>query len=76
MCINNNDNRVIVTSDDAEVAIEIVGKFLEQTPVCRSDDTIAAYKVQKIVHDVKFRHWKLNKLCESLKRGIEKSSNI
>ena len=43
-------------SDDAEVTMEIVVRFLEQTPGCRSDDTLAAYKVQKIVHDVEFRH--------------------
>ena len=36
--INNNDNRVIVASDDAEVAMEIVVKFLEQTPGCSCDD--------------------------------------
>ena len=56
VCINNNENRVIVASDDAETAMEIVVKFLEQTPGCSSDDTMAAYKVQKIVRDVKFRH--------------------
>ena len=36
--------------------MEIVVKFLEQTPGYSSDDTMAVYKVQKIVRDVKFRH--------------------
>ena len=54
-CINNNDNIAIVASDDAEKAMEIVGKFIEQIPGCSSDDTITAYKVQKIVRDIKFR---------------------
>ena len=67
---------MIVASDDAEKAMEIVGKFLELTPGCSSDDTTAAYEVQHIVHDVKFRHLELSKLRESLERGIEKSSNI
>ena len=76
MCINNNDNRVIVASDDAEKAMEIVVKFLEQTPGCSSDDTMAANKVQKMIRDVKFRQLELRKLRESLERGIAKSSNI
>ena len=58
------------------VAMKIVVKILEQTPGCSSDDTMAAYKVQKIVHDVKFIHLKLSKLRESLEKEIEKSSNI
>ena len=56
MCINNNDNRVVVASDDAETAMEAVVKFLGQTPGCSSDDTMVAYKVQKIVRDVIFRN--------------------
>ena len=56
--------------------MEMVVKFLEQTSGCSGDDTKAAYKVQKIVHDVKFRHLELSNLRESLDRGIEKSSNI
>ena len=56
--------------------MERVVKFLEQTPGCSSNNTMTAYKVQKIVHDVKFRHLKLSKLRESIERGIEKSSNI
>ena len=51
-------------------------KFLEQTPDSSSDDTMLAYKVQKIVCDVKFRHLELNKLRKSLERGIAESSNI
>ena len=47
MCINNNDNRVMVASEDAEKAMEIVVKFLEQTPGCSSDETMAVYKLQK-----------------------------
>ena len=66
---------MLVASDDAEVAMEIVVKFLEQTPGCRSNDTLAVYKIQKIVHDVKFKHLELRKLREFLERGIEKSSN-
>ena len=72
----NNNNRVIVASDDAEKAMKTVVKLLEQTPGCRSDDTVAVYKVQKIIHDLNFKHLKLCKLLESLDRGIEKSSNI
>ena len=56
MSINNNDNRVIVAGEDAEKAMEIVVKFLEHIPGVSSDDTMAAYKVQRIVHDGKFRH--------------------
>ena len=67
---------MIVASEDAEVTMEIVVKFLEHTAGCSSDDTMAAYKVQKMVHDYKFRHLELSKLRESLERGIEKSSNI
>ena len=67
---------MLVASDDAEVAMEIVVKFLEQAPSFRSDDTIAAYKVQKIVHEFKFRHLELSKLHESLEREIEKLSSI
>ena len=67
---------MIVVSGDAEVAMEILVKFLGQTPGCSSDDTIAAYKVQKIVHEVKFRHLELSKLREYFERGIEKSSII
>ena len=70
VCINNNDNRVIVASDDAEKAMEIVLKFLELWHI------MTVYKVQKIVHDVKFRHLELSKLRKSLGRGIEKSNNI
>ena len=66
---------MIVASDDAEKAMKIVMKFSEQTPGCRSDDTMAAYKVQKIIHDVKFRHLELSKLRESLERETEKLSN-
>ena len=76
VCINHNANRVIIASEDAEKVIEIVVKFLEQTPGCRSDDTMVAYRVQKIVRDVKFRHLKFSKLCEFLEKGIEKLSNI
>ena len=65
-----------VTSDDAEVAMEIIVKFLEQTFCCSSDDTMAAYKVQKIVPDVKFRHLELSKIREFLERGIENWINI
>ena len=61
----------MVASDDAEVTIEIIVKFLEQTPGCSSDDTMAAYMVQKIVDDLKFRHLELSKLRESLERGIK-----
>ena len=75
MCINNNDNTVMVASDDAEKAMETKVKFLEQIPGCSSDDTIAAYK-RKIVRDVKFKHLKLSKLCESPERVIAISSNI
>ena len=67
---------MIVASDDAGKAMKIVVKFLEQTPGCSSDDTMAAYKVQKRVRDVKFRQLELSKLRESLERQIEKSSNI
>ena len=66
----------MVPIDDAEKAMEIVVKCLEQTPGCSSDDNMATYKVQKIVHDVKFRHLELSILRESLERGIEKSRNI
>ena len=66
---------MIVASDDAEKAMEIVVKFLKQTPGCRSDDTMTAYKVQKIAHDVKFKYLELSKLHEPLEREIEKSSN-
>ena len=66
----------MVASDDAEIAMEIVVKFLEQTPGYSSNDTMAAYKVQKIVRDVEFRHLELSKLRESLERVIAKSSNI
>ena len=51
--------------------MEIVVKFLEQTPGCSSDDTMTVYKVQKIVRDVKFRHLELSKLRESLERVIQ-----
>ena len=61
---------MIVASDDAEVAMEIVVKFLEQTPGCRSDDTMAVYKVPKKVRDVKYWHFELSKLRESLEREI------
>ena len=71
-CINNNDNTVIAASDDAEVPMETVVKFLEQTPGCSSDDTMSAYKVQKIVRDFEFRHLEFSKLREFLERGIEK----
>ena len=67
---------MIVASGDAVVAMEIVVKLLEQTPGCSSDDTMAACKVQKIVHDVKFRHLESRKLREFLERGIEKLSHI
>ena len=76
VCINNNDNRVMVASDDTEKAMEIAGKFLEQAPGCSSYDTMVAYKVQKIARDVKFRHLELTKLRESLERVIVKLSNI
>ena len=77
MCINNNDNRVIVASDDEKKkAMEIVVKFLEQIPEYSSNDTMAAYKVQKIVCNVKFRHLELCKLRVSLERVIAKSSTI
>ena len=76
MCINNKDNRLMVASDDAEKAMEILKKFLEQTPGCSSDDTISAYKVQNIVRGVKFRHLELSKLRESLQKVISKLSNI
>ena len=66
----------MVASDYAEKAMEIVMKFLEQTPGCSSDDTMAVYKVQKIVRDVKFILSKLSKLHESFERVIAKSSNI
>ena len=51
-------------------------KFLEQTPGCSSNDTMAACKVQEVVHGVKFRHLELSQLCEFIETGIEKSSNI
>ena len=76
MCININDYRVMVASDDAENDMEMLVKFSEQSPGCSSDYTMAAYKVQKIVRDVDFRHLKLSKLRESLERIIAKSSNI
>ena len=66
----------MVASDDAEKAMEIVVKFLEQAPGCSSDDTMAAYKAQNIVRDGKFRHLELSKLYESLETVISKSSNI
>ena len=62
---------MIVASDDAKVAMETVVKFLKQTPGCICDDSKAAYTVQQIVHDVKFRHWELSKLRVSLEREIE-----
>ena len=34
----------MVASDDAEKAMEIVEKFLEQIFGCRNGDTMAAYK--------------------------------
>ena len=68
VCINNNYNRLIVASDDAEKAMKTVVKFLEQTSGRSSDDTMAAYKVQKIVRHVKFRQLKLSKLRVSLSR--------
>ena len=37
---------------------------------------MTAYKVHKIVRDVKFRHLDLSKLRESVEREIEKVSNI
>ena len=43
--MNNNDNRVIVANDDAEMAMKIVVKFLEQTLGCSSNDTMAVCKV-------------------------------
>ena len=73
---NNNDNRVTVASNDAEYSMEIVEKFLEQTPNCSSDDTMPVYKVQKIEREVKFRHLEFSKLREYLERVIAKSSNI
>ena len=36
----------MVASYDAEKAMGIVVKFLEQTPGCSRDDTMAAYKVR------------------------------
>ena len=66
----------MVATDDATEAFEIVLKFLEQTPGCTSDDTMAAYKVQKIERNVKFRHLELSELRESLERAITKASNI
>ena len=62
----------MIASDDAEKAMEILEKFLEQTPCCSIDDTMAAQKVQKIVHDVKFRHLQLSKF----QKVIAKSGNI
>ena len=50
----------MVASDDAENVMEILVKFLEQTLGCSSDYNMAAYKLQKIVRDVKFRHLELS----------------
>ena len=47
----------MVASDGAEMAMEIVVKFLEETPGCSSDDTMAAYKVQKIVQMLNLDSW-------------------
>ena len=74
--MNNNDNTMIVASDDAEKAMEIIVKLLEQAPGCSSDDTMAAFKVQKIVRDVTFRYLEISKLRESFERVIMKLSNI
>ena len=54
----------MVASNNAEKAMEIVLG-------CSYDDTMSAYKVQKILRDVKFRHLELRKLRESLQRVIE-----
>ena len=65
----------MVANDVAEKAMEIIVKFLEQIPGCNSDDTMAAYKVQKVVRDVKFRLLESSILLESLERVIAKSTN-
>ena len=37
----------MVASEDAEKAMQIVVKFLEQAPGCSGDDTMAASKCRK-----------------------------
>ena len=60
-----------VSWKDAKNAMNTFIKFFEQTPGCTSDDSMTAYRLEKILRTRKLNNLRVKKLRDALKSRIE-----